>query len=140
MPSASLPTHQAAIYRDDRSRHVIRQVGRQELNDFGAVLNGSEPSQSYQLGPITVALAAAGNDGLHDPSGRDHTGGDAVRGDPERPEILRQIPGVMGDSRLRRPVMSVAAIGGGCDPATELTVMILPERCCFMIGATALHE
>ena len=32
--------------RADRSRHVIRQVGRQELNDFGAVLNGSEPCLS----------------------------------------------------------------------------------------------
>jgi hypothetical protein len=27
----------------------------------------------------------------------------------------------------------------GVVPATELTVMIFPERCCFMIGATALH-
>jgi hypothetical protein len=25
-------------------------------------------------------------------------------------------------------------------PQTELTAMILPERCCFMIGAAALHE
>src|ERR1700746_3407374 len=98
MPSASLPTHQAAIYRDDRSRHVIRQVGRQELNDFGAVLNGSEPSQSYQLAAITIALNTARYDRRHDPPGRDHARGDTVRGDPEGPEILRQIPGVMGDS------------------------------------------
>jgi hypothetical protein len=27
----------------------------------------------------------------------------------------------------------------GAVPATELTVMIFLERCCFMIGATALH-
>jgi hypothetical protein len=81
MPSAKLPTYQAAIYRDDRSRHVIRQVGRQELNDFGAVLNGSEPSQSYQIGPITIALNAARNDRRHDPSGRDHLAeiGNAMR-------------------------------------------------------------
>jgi len=114
MPSASLPTHQAAIYRDDRSRHVIRQVGRQELNDFGAVLNRSEPSQSYQLGPITIALDAARNNCCHDPPGRDHARGDAVRGDAERPEILRQIPRVVGDSSFCCPIMGIAAIGGWC--------------------------
>ena len=101
MPSASLPTHQAAIYRDHTPGHVIRKVGRQELYDFGAVLNGPQPSQSYQLGPITVALDTAGNDRRHDPPGGDHAWGDTVRGDPERPEILRQIPRVVGDGSLR---------------------------------------
>ena len=28
----------------------------------------------------------------------------------------------------------------GVHPATELTVLIFPQCCCFMIGATALHE
>ena len=115
-----LASYQAAIYRDDRSRHVIRQVGRQELNDFGAVLDCSEPSQSYQLGPITIALDAARNNRRYNPPGRDHARGDAVRRDPERPEILRQIPRVMGDSGFRRPIMSVAAIGGRCDRRPSL--------------------
>ena len=63
-----------------------------------------------------------------------HAGRDAVRGDPERPEFLREIPCVVGDSRLCRPVMGVPAVRS----ATELMVMILPDRCSFMIGATAL--
>jgi hypothetical protein len=69
-----------------------------------------------------------------------HAWGDAVHGDAERAEILRQIPRVVSDSGLRRPIMGIAAIGEGAVPATELTVMIFPERCCFMVGATALHE
>jgi hypothetical protein len=62
MPSAKLPTHQAAIDRDNRARHIVREVGRQELNDFGAVLNGPEPPKSDQLGPITIALDATRSD------------------------------------------------------------------------------
>jgi len=89
----ALAPHQPAINRDHRAGHIVGQIRRQELDDLGAILDCPETLQRHQLGSITVALVAPWNDGLHDPSGRDHAGGDAVRGDPERPEILRQIPG-----------------------------------------------
>jgi hypothetical protein len=59
-------------------------------------------------------MNAAGNHGRHDPPGGNHPRSDAVRGDPERPEILGQIPRVISDSGLRCPVMGIAAIGGRC--------------------------
>ena len=114
MPSAKLPTYQAAISRDHSPGHVIRQVGRKELDDFCTILNRPEPPKGDQLGPITIALNAARNDRCHDPPGRDHARGYAVRGDPEWPEILRQIQRVVGDSGLRGPIMGITAISGRC--------------------------
>ena len=78
----------SAIDRDDRSGHIIGQVGSKELDDLGTILDGSEPTKGNQLSSIAVALNAAGNDRRHDPRGRDDAGSDAVDGNAERPEIL----------------------------------------------------
>ena len=95
------------------SGHIIGQVGSKELDHFGTILDSSEPTKGNQLGSIPITLNAARNDRRHDPCGRDDAGRDAVHRDSERPEILRQIPRVMGDSGFRCPVMSIAAIDGG---------------------------
>jgi len=68
-----------------------------------------------------------------DPPGRYDAWGYAIRGDPERPEILRQIPRVRSDRRLRRAVMGIAAIGGRCGPSDRAFREDLP-------GALSLHE
>jgi hypothetical protein len=47
---------------------------------------------------------------------------------------------VVGDSGFRRPVMGIAAIDGRAVPATELTVMIFPERSCRMMEALPERE
>src|SRR5215813_2311805 len=70
---ADLPPNQPAIDRDDRSGHIIGQVGSKELDDLGAILDRPEPPKGDQLGPIAVPLNAAGNYRCHDPPGRDHT-------------------------------------------------------------------
>jgi hypothetical protein len=101
-----------AVDRDHRAGLVIGPVGRQELNDFGAILDRPELPKRDQLGSIPIALDATGNDRRYDPSGRDHARDDAVHRDPEAPEIVREIPRVVGDSGFRCPVMRVAAIGG----------------------------
>jgi len=72
----------------NRAGHIVREVGRQELDHLGAILDGPEPPQCNQLGAITVALNAARNDRRHDPPGRDHAGRYTICGDPERAEIL----------------------------------------------------
>ena len=90
-----------------------------KLNDFGTILDSSETTQGHQLGPIAVALAAARNDRRHDPTGRDHTRGDAVSGDSEGPEILCQISSVMADGGFRYAVVCVTAIGGWCRAIRE---------------------
>src|SRR5262244_2244980 len=71
---ADLPPNQPAIDRDDRSGHIIGQVGSKELDNLGAILDRPEPPKGDQLGPIAVTLDAAWNDRRHDPSGRDDTG------------------------------------------------------------------
>ena len=81
-----LSTHQAAVDRNDRPGHIVGHVGSNELDDFRAILRRPEP-QRDQLGSIPVGLNAARNDCLHDPPGGDHYWGNAVRGDPEWPEI-----------------------------------------------------
>ena len=40
-----LSAHQPAIDRDHRSGHVVGQIGREELDDFGAILDRPEPPQ-----------------------------------------------------------------------------------------------
>jgi hypothetical protein len=40
-----LSPHQAAINRDYRTGHIIGQVGRQELDDPGAILHRPEPTK-----------------------------------------------------------------------------------------------
>ena len=87
-----LSPHQAAIDWDHRPGHIVGQIGREELDDLGAILDGAKPPKGDQLGAITIALNAARNHGRHNPPGGDHAGGDAIRGDAEGTEILRQIP------------------------------------------------
>ena len=55
----SLSPHQPAVDRDHRAGHIVGQVGRQELDDLGAILNGAEPPQRDQR-PGPNALDAAG--------------------------------------------------------------------------------
>src|SRR5437016_1165375 len=86
-----------------------------------------------KLGPIAVALDAPRNDSLHDPPGGDHAGGYTVDGDPERPEILSEIPRVVGDGGFRRPIMGIAAISGRCGPGDRAYGDDLP-------GALLLHH
>lgn len=45
------------------------------------------------------------------PAGRDHAGYDAIRGDSERPEVLSEIPGAVGDSGLRNAVVGITSFG-----------------------------
>ena len=63
-PSGISP-HQSAIHRNHRTGHIVRQVGRKEFDDLGAIVHRPEPPKGDQLGPITVALDAARNDRLH---------------------------------------------------------------------------
>ena len=44
-----LSSHQSAIDRDHGPGHIVRQVGRKELNHFGAILDTAEPPQGDQL-------------------------------------------------------------------------------------------
>ena len=67
-----------------------------------------------------------------DPPGRYDAWGYAIRGDPERPEILRQIPRVRSDRRLRRAVMGIAAIGGRCGPSDRAFREDLPGALSLM--------
>ena len=80
-PSSS---HQPAVDRDHRARHIVGQISREEFDHLGAILDAAEPPQGHQLGPIPIALAAAGDDRRHDPPGGDHAGGDAVHRDRSR--------------------------------------------------------
>src|SRR6266478_5332534 len=41
---------------DHRPGHIVGQVGRKELDDLRAILDGAEPPQCDQLGWITIAL------------------------------------------------------------------------------------
>jgi len=120
--------------------HVIGQVGREELDHLGAILDCPEPSYSDQLRPITVALTAPRNNRLHDPPGRDDAWGDAVGGDPDRPEILRQIPRIMSDSGFRRTIMGVAAIGGRCSIGDRTNRDDLPQRRAFLFSLASSKE
>ena len=70
--------------RDHSAGHIVGQIGRQELDDLGAILDRPKPPKGDQLGPIAV-LPAARNDGLHDPPGDNHTWGNVVRADPTSP-------------------------------------------------------
>jgi N6-adenosine-specific RNA methylase IME4 len=88
---------------------LVGQVGSEELDHLGAILDRPKPPKGDQLGSIAIALNSARNDRCDNPPGRDHAGGDTVCRDPERPEILRQIPRIVGDSGLRLPVSSWAA-------------------------------
>src|SRR6516165_9526763 len=45
---ADLPPNQPAIDRDDRTGHIIGQVGSKELNHFGTILDSSEPTKGNQ--------------------------------------------------------------------------------------------
>ena len=92
-----------AIDWDDRPRHIVREIGRKELDDFGAILDRPEPPQRDQFGPVPVALNAPRYDRRHDPPGGNCAWGHAVHRDPERPKILSQIPRVMGDSAFAAP-------------------------------------
>ena len=92
-----LAANQPAIDRDHRAGYIVGQIGRQELHDLGAILDSSEPPKSHQLGSITVALNAAGDDCRHDPRGRNDAAGDAVDGDAEWPEI--PAPNTAGNGR-----------------------------------------
>ena len=83
---------------DHGTRYVIGQVGREELDYFGAVLNRPEPSQGHQLRAILIALNAAGDHRRHNSAGGDHSRSDAVRGYAEGTEMLGEIAGVVGDS------------------------------------------
>jgi hypothetical protein len=76
-----LPSCKSAIDWDHSARHIVGQIGRQELDNLGAILDGPEPPKRDQLGSIAIALAAARNDG---PPGGDHTGRETVGRDPER--------------------------------------------------------
>ena len=51
---------------DHGSGHIIGQIGREEFDDLGAILDCPESSKGDQLSPISVALAAAWNDGRRD--------------------------------------------------------------------------
>ena len=62
---ADLPPNQPAIDRDDRAGHIIGQVGSKELDHFGTILDGSEPTKGNQLGSIPITLNAARNDPHH---------------------------------------------------------------------------
>jgi hypothetical protein len=52
----ALSPHQAAIDRDYRTGHIVGQIGRQELDDLGAILDRPKPPKGDQLGPIAIAL------------------------------------------------------------------------------------
>jgi len=54
---ADLPPNQPAIDRDDRSRHIIGQVGSKELDHLGTILDSSEPTKGNQLGSIPITRA-----------------------------------------------------------------------------------
>jgi hypothetical protein len=64
----------------------------------------------------------------------------AVRGDSVGAEVLCEVARVMRDRGLCRTIMRIAAVGRWGQVSTELTVMILPLRCRFMTGATALQQ
>jgi len=100
-----LSPDESAVDRNDCTRHIVGQIGRQKLDDLGAILDRTEPPKGDQFGPITIALNAPRNDRRHDPPCSDHTGCDTVHRDPELAEILRQIPRVVGNSGLRGPIM-----------------------------------
>src|ERR1700730_3475455 len=82
---------------------IVRQVRSEELDDLGAILHRPEPPQRDRTQPDPGCPDAAGDDGCHDRPGRDHPWGDAARGDPERPEILRQTPYEMGMAAFSAP-------------------------------------
>jgi hypothetical protein len=68
-----LSPNQAVVDRDNRTGHIVGQIGRKELDPhFGAILDSPKPPKGDQLGPITVALNAARNNRRHDPPGGDH--------------------------------------------------------------------
>ena len=66
--TSRLSPYQAAIDWDHGSGHIVGQVGGEELDHLGAVLDGPEPPKCDQLGSITIALNAARNNCRHNPS------------------------------------------------------------------------
>ena len=76
------------LSRDHSAGHIVGQIGRQELDHLGAILDCPEPPKRDQFGPITVALNAARNDRRHDPPGREHAGRETVGRDSERADTV----------------------------------------------------
>src|SRR5437867_13170170 len=106
-PPANAPAQPPNYPRASRRRSGLRlrshsRTGRSP----GTRLPWRNPRPSRDAveppGPIAVALAAR-NDRLHDPPGHDYAWGNAVGGDVERPEILRQIPGVWAIAAFAAP-------------------------------------
>ena len=71
---AGLPANQTIVDRNYRAGHIVGEIGRRKLDDLGAILDRAEPPQGDQFGSIPIALGAAGNDGLHNPTGSDPPG------------------------------------------------------------------
>jgi hypothetical protein len=53
-----LSPHQPTVDRNHRTGHIVGQVGRQELDHLGAILDRPEPPKGDQLGSITIAPTA----------------------------------------------------------------------------------
>src|SRR5260370_12653490 len=60
--------HQTAVDWDDRPGYIVGEIGRQELDHLGAILDGPEPPKGDQLGPITIALDAPSGCSLLNPT------------------------------------------------------------------------
>ncbi len=90
-----LPPEEAAIDDDGAARHIIRQIGHQELDHLSAVLNRALPPQRNPLGLVRP---------VPQPPGADDAGGDGVDVDVIRAKFLGQGPGVVNDRGFGRAV------------------------------------
>jgi hypothetical protein len=106
---ADYPPHQPAVDRDRRAGHIAGKIGREELDDVGAILDRPAPPKADQFGPVAIALNAARNDRRHDPPRGDHAGRGSVcrhrmtRDPGSNRKALWQRPSYGDDLRGRLP-------------------------------------
>jgi hypothetical protein len=48
--------HQSTVDWDHRTGHIIEEVGCEELDDFGAIVDRPKPPQRHQLGTILFSF------------------------------------------------------------------------------------